>query len=276
MVFCIILPQILILATCKSTRDRQLCHNERLPLHMIEWRDDAVLLAQRPFGETSVIIEVFSAGHGRHAGVVRGGTSRKLTHVLQPGAQLSVVWKARLDSHLGSFVVELSRSRTAIAMSDRLALAGLNAVCALLAIVLPERETQGRLYAHTIALLDLLGQTDIWPLAYLRWEQALLDAMGFGLDLSRCAVRGVNEDLAFVSPRTGRAVSREGAGEWVDRLLPLPPVLAGQGDADNAQILIALGTTGHFLEHQLIHSLGDKPVPAARARLLDAIERLGS
>ncbi|MDP5086312.1 MAG: DNA repair protein RecO [Yoonia sp.] len=241
---------------------------------MIEWRDEAALLATRPFGETSVIIEVFSAAHGRHAGVVRGGTSRKVAPILQPGAQLSVTWKARLESHLGSFTVEPIRSRAAVAMGDRLALAGLNAVCSLLAMVLPEREAHIPLYDRTIALLDLLGQSDVWPLAYLRWEQALLEEMGFGLDLSACAVRGVNEDLAFVSPKSGRAVSREAAGEWVDRMLPLPPVLAGKGEASNAEIVTALGTTGYFVENRLIKSLGERPMPKARARLIEAIARL--
>ncbi len=241
---------------------------------MIEWRDDAALLSVRPFGETSVIIEVFSAAHGRHAGVVRGGTSRKVAPFLQPGAQLSVTWKARLDSHLGSFAVEPLRSRAAAAMGNRLALAGLNALCSLLSMVLPEREAHPALYDRTVGLLDLLGQSEIWPLAYLRWEQALLDEMGFGLDLSACAVRGVNEDLICVSPRSGRAVSREAAGEWADRMLPLPPVLAGKGDATHAEIVSALGTTGYFIEHRLISSLGDKPMPAARARLIEAIARL--
>ncbi len=242
---------------------------------MIEWRDEAALLAVRPFGETSVIIEVFSEEHGRDAGVVRGGTSRKLAPILQPGAQLSVAWKARLDSHLGSFIVEPIRSRSAAAMGDRLALAGLNAVCALLSMVLPEREAHAPLYRRTVALLDLLGQGDLWPLAYLRWEQALLEEMGFGLDLTRCAATGATEGLAYVSPKTGRAVSEAGAGEWADRLLPLPPVLAGAGDADNAEIARALGTTGYFLEHRLLRSLGDREVPPARRRLIDAIARAG-
>ncbi|MCK0121964.1 DNA repair protein RecO [Loktanella sp. F6476L] len=240
---------------------------------MISWTDDAALLATRPFGETSVIIEVFSEEHGRHAGVVRGGTSRKVAPLLQPGAQLSVTWKARLDQHLGSFTVEPIRSRAAAAMGDRLSLAGLNAVCGLLTMVLPEREAHAPLYDRTMGLLDLLGQTDIWPLAYLRWEQALLEEMGFGMDLSACAVRGVNEDLAFVSPKSGKAVSRDAAGEWADRLLALPPVLAGKGDATPGEIVKALATTGYFIENRLIKSLGDRPMPAARARLLDAIGR---
>ena len=161
-------------------------------------------------------------------------------------------------------------------MGDRVSLAGLNAVTSLLMMVLPEREAHAALYGQTIGLLDLLGQAEIWPLAYLRWEQAILEEMGYGMDLSACAVRGVNEDLAFVSPRTGRAVSREGAGEWVDRLLPLPPVLVGKGDAGNDQILIALKTTGFFIEKMLLVGLGDKPVPAARQRLIDAITRQGA
>jgi DNA repair protein RecO (recombination protein O) len=242
---------------------------------MLSWSDDAAILTSRPFGENSVIVEVFSRGQGRHAGVVRGGASRKVAPTLQPGAQVHVTWKARLNEHLGSFTVEPVRSRAAQAMSNRLALAGLNAVTSLLVRVLPEREAHAPLYDRTVNLLDLLGQPAVWPLAYLRWEQALLEEMGFAMDLSACAVRGVNEDLAFVSPKTGRAVSREGAGEWIDRLLPLPPVLAGKGDADAAQIVIALGTTGFFIENRLIKSLGDRPMPAARQRLIDAIARQG-
>lgn len=243
---------------------------------MLSWTDDAAILSARPFGETSAIVEAFSKTQGRHAGVVRGGASRKIAPLLQPGAQVNLTWKARLNEHLGSFTVEPVRSRAAQAMGDRLALAGLNAVTGLLVRVLPEREPHPILYDRTIQLLDLLGQTEIWPLAYLRWEQVLLEDMGFGMDLSACAVRGVNEDLAYVSPKTGRAVSREAAGEWANRLLPLPPVLAGKGDADNAQISVALGTTGFFIEKRLIASLGDRPMPAARQRLLDAIKRQGA
>ena len=243
---------------------------------MLSWTDDATVLTSRPFSETSVIVEVFSKEQGRHAGVVRGGASRKIAPILQPGAQVNVTWKARLNQHLGSFTVEPVRSRAAQAMGDRLALAGLNAVNGLLVMVLPEREAHASLYDRTIGLLDLLGQSDVWPLAYLRWEQALLEEMGYGMDLSACAVRGVNEDLAFVSPKTGRAVSRDAAGVWADRLLPLPPVLAGKGDADNDQIIIALRTTGFFVEKRLLQGLGDRPMPAARQRLIDAITRQGA
>ena len=242
---------------------------------MIEWQDEALVLATRPHGETAVIVEVFTPTRGRHAGVVRGGISRKMSPHLQPGGQISVTWKARLEDHLGAFTVEPLRSRAALVMNDRVALAGLNAVCSLLAMILPEREAHTALYDQSVTLLDLLGRQDVWPLAYLRWEQAVLEEMGFGLDLSACAVRGVNEDLCYVSPRSGRAVSREGAGEWADRMLPLPPVLAGKGDATISEIVTALGTTGYFMEKRLIRSLGDRPVPAARQRLIDALARQG-
>lgn len=241
---------------------------------MIEWRDEGAVLAVRPHGETSVIAEVFTAAHGRHAGVVRGGVSRRLAPVLQPGAQVELVWKARLDAHIGAFTVEPLRSRAAQVMQDRLALAGLNAVTALLGAVLPEREAHPPLYARTVALLDLLGQDAIWPLAYLRWEQALLEEMGFGLDLGRCAVTGATEGLVHVSPRSGRAVSAAGAGDWAARLLPLPPVLRGEGEAGDAEVLAALGTTGWFVEHRLIAG-GGGALPAARQRFLEALARRG-
>ena len=241
---------------------------------MIEWRDEGALIRVRKHGESSAIIEVFTPSRGLTAGIVRGGTSRKIAPTLQPGAQLDVTWKARLEDHLGSFTVEPIRSRTAQVMQDRLALAGLNAVTGLLSFLLPDREAHAQLYARTIQLLDLLGQNDVWPLAYLQWEIALLDEMGFGMDLSACAVSGLNDDLFYVSPRTGRAVSRLAAGEWADRLLPLPHVLLGKGDADLNEIVLALRTTGHFLNNHLVKSLGNLPIPEARQRLIDAMKRL--
>lgn len=239
----------------------------------MEWRDHGILLSQRRHGETSAIIEVFTEAHGRHAGVVRGGASRKIAPVLQPGAQLDVAWRARLEDHIGTFQVEPVRSRAAAAMSGRLALAGLNAVCALLAFCLPEREAHGGLYRRSEQLLDLLGQDDVWPLAYVSWELALLEEMGFGLDLSACAVTGATDDLIYVSPKTGRAVSRAGAGDWADRLLVLPPCLRGQGAAPDAEVVQALQTVGYFLESRLAPALGHKPLPEARARFVAAFNR---
>ena len=239
----------------------------------MEWRDQGILLGSRHHGETSVIIEVFTPEHGRHAGVVRGGASRRMAPVLQTGAQVDVEWRARLEDHLGTFRVEPLKSRAWV-MGDRLALAGLNAVCALLRFTLPEREAHGKLYHKSLILLDLLDQPDIWPLAYLNWEMALLEEMGFGLDLRRCAVMGEKaNDLSYISPKTGRAVSRAGAGDWADRLLPLPPCLMGEPPESPGELMQGFETTGYFLEHQLRASLGDKPLPGARGRLLRVLAK---
>lgn len=241
----------------------------------MEWRGEGVLLSVRKHGETAAIIEVFAPGQGRYAGVVRGGVSRKMTPILQPGAQLDVTWRARLDEHIGSFTVEPVKGRAAQVFGDRLALAGMTSALALLSFALPEREAHDPLYAHTVGLLDLIGANPVWPLGYVRWELALLEELGFGLDLASCAVTGATEGLAFVSPRSGRAVSRAGAGDWADRLLPLPPALLGEGDGNLGDVTASLRTTGHFLEARVAAALGDRPLPEARRRFLDLLARQG-
>jgi len=238
---------------------------------LIEWRDEGVLLAVRKHGENAVIIDVLTQSHGRHAGVVRGGAGRKQAPVLQPGAQLDLVWKARLEEHLGSFTVEPLRSRAAQVMTDPLALAGLSSTVGLLCFSLPEREIYPKLYTISVNLLDLMCVTDAWPLAYLQWEIQLLEMLGFGLDLSRCAVSGEIDDLIYISPKTGRAVAAHHAGEWKTRLLPLVPCMKGEGNAENSEISEGLRTTGHFLEKWLAPSLGDRPLPMARQRLVDRL-----
>ncbi|MGY9012368.1 MAG: DNA repair protein RecO [Rhodobacterales bacterium] len=239
----------------------------------MEWRDQGILLRARPHGENAAIVEIFTPAHGRHMGVVRGGTGRKIAPILQPGAQLDVAWRARLEDHIGTFSVELIRSRAAQSMSDRLALAGLNSVTALLSFGLPEREPHLTLYDQSTQLLDLLDQPDLWPLAYLRWEMHLLEVLGFGLDLSCCAATGSEEDLIYVSPRSGRSVSAAGAGVWASRLLALPPCMLGLGTAPDDEVAQALWTTGHFLHHHLAEEILQRPVPEARARFLDQLSR---
>lgn len=234
---------------------------------MIEWTDEGILLSARLHGETAAIVDAFTRDHGRHAGVVPGGASRKAQPYLQPGVLATLRWRARLEEHLGQVTVEPIRNRAATALADPLALAGIGAVAALLLAALPERAPHAALYDRTNALLDLLGDSDVWPLAYLQWELALLDELGFGLDLSACAVTGATRGLAYVSPRTGRAVSEAGAGEYAPRLLLLPPVLLGQGDAD---VVAGLALTGHFLTER---ALEGRPMPPARERLVGRLAR---
>ena len=237
----------------------------------MDWRDEGILLSMRTHGETSAIIEVLTAAHGRHLGVVRGGASRKMAASLQPGTGLTLEWRARLDDHIGSFTVEPLRSRAHL-LSDRLALAGLMAVCALLHEALPEREPHPALWRKTLALMDRLGQEG-WTADYVRWELCLLEEIGFGLDLTACAVTGATEGLAYVSPKSGRAVTAKGAGDWADRLLPLPQGLEGEGPLSPQAVLMGLRLTGFFLDRELRPVLHDRPLPEARARLLDLLAR---
>ncbi|MFP5479795.1 MAG: DNA repair protein RecO [Alphaproteobacteria bacterium] len=237
----------------------------------MDWRDEGILLSMRPHGETSAIVEVLTAGHGRHMGVVRGGASRKMAAVLQPGTGLMLDWRARLDEHIGSFTVEPTKSRAHL-LGDRLALAGLLAICALLHVALPEREPHPALWRRTLGLMDRLGQEG-WTADYVRWELCLLEEIGFGLDLEVCAVTGAREGLAYVSPKTGRAVTAKGAGDWADRLLPLPEGLEGEGALAPSAVLAGLRLTGFFLDRELRPVLHDRPLPEARARLLDLLGR---
>lgn len=238
----------------------------------MEWQGEGTVIARRPHGETAVIIEVLTPLQGRHLGLVPGGASQKRAAMLQPGALLSLRWRARQEGQLGSFAAEPVRLRAGL-MADSLALAGLNAVCALLVFALPERDPHPALSFATEALLDLMERGGDWGADYLNWEMRLLDEMGFGLDLSSCAVTGARQGLAYVSPRSGRAVSREGAGEWAERLLPLPALMGGAGDNRGRGLAEGLAITGHFLRARLAAELVGKPLPAARERLVRRLPR---
>ena len=241
----------------------------------MEWRSVGILLAARKHGETSLIIDTFCPGHGRCLGIVRGGTSRKFAPILQVGAQLDLTWKARLQDHLGSFKVELVRARTVHAMSDRILAAGLMSVSTILSRVLPERQAYDNFYRTTEDLLDLLNQPNIWPMAYLRWELELLTVLGYGLDLSKCAVSGSTEKLRYVSPRTGRAISEQAAGEWVSKLLHLPSIiLKGSGNSDG--IIDGLKLTGYFLTKKVFNELSVRSPVSERQRFVNLLSQKAS
>ena len=231
----------------------------------MEWRDEGVLLSVRRHGESAATIACFTRGHGRHAGVVRGGASRRMAPLLQPGAQLTLEWRARLAEHIGAYRVELERSRAGAVLNDGDALAALGSVAALLTAYLPEREAHANLYAATVSLLDALGANPGWPAAYVGWELALLSELGFPLDLGRCAATGTEEDLTWVSPKTGRAVSAAAGGPYADRLLPLPAFLTG-GEETPDDICRGLRLTGYFMKNWVAPSIGAHQPPPARER----------
>jgi DNA repair protein RecO (recombination protein O) len=240
----------------------------------MEWRDEGILIAARRHGESAAIVEVFTAQHGRHAGVVRGGAGRRMAPVLQPGARLAVEWSARLEEHIGTFRVDPIGARTAAIMADRAALAALGSVTALIAATLPERDAHPELYARSLDLVDALGSGPDWTARYAAWELALLAELGFGLGLAACAVTGATEELVWVSPKSGRAVSRAAGAAWADRLLPLPAFLREGWEAPPAprEVAEALALTGFFLEARVGAGL-PKGLPAARGRAVAAIRR---
>jgi len=241
----------------------------------MEWRDEGILLWVRRHGESNAIIEALTAERGRYAGLVRGGASKSVAAIMQPGAQLSLEWSARLAEHLGTYKTDLIKSRAATIMVDRAALAALNAISALLVQFLPEREPNENIYTATLDLVDALGdENPYWPMLYAHWELTLLEVLGFGLDLNSCASTGTTEDLAYVSPRSGRAVCRSAGGPFADRMLPLPPFLIERVRPTIGDVREALRTTGFFLEKWVCPAFDVAELPRARNRLIGLAEEI--
>jgi DNA repair protein RecO (recombination protein O) len=238
----------------------------------MEWQDEGVILAVRRHGEHDAVVNLLTANHGRWAGWVRAGAGRRARPVHQPGNRVAATWQARLSEQLGHLTAELVTPYAAHVLDRPDRLAGLGAVVELLQQTLAERDPHPLVYKMLLAYLDVLVEEAAWPSAYVRFELALLADLGFGLDLSRCVVTGGTEDLIYVSPRTGRAVSRAGAGDYADRLLPLPPFLLGHGAADRQQVLAGLRLTGHFLRRHLFDA-SERAMPGARERLIDRLAR---
>ena len=247
----------------------------------MEWMDDAIVLAARRHGESALVVQLLTAGHGRHAGLVHGGAGPRQRPVYQPGNGVRATWRGRLAEHLGALKAELVTGRAGLWIDDPLRLAGIGAACALAEAALPERAPAPAVYRGLLALLESLERAD-WGEAYVAWEIALLGELGFGLDLERCAATGRNDRLAFVSPKSGRAVSRSAGEPYADRLLRLPDFLNGGADveaasraASRSDIADGLRLSGHFLERH-VFAPHDRPLPPARQRFAERVERTGA
>jgi DNA repair protein RecO (recombination protein O) len=242
----------------------------------VEWSDDAIVLSVRPHGESSTIVEVLTHSHGRHLGLVRGGASRRAKPSLQPGNTLHLNWRARLSEHLGNFTIELARARAGDMLESREALAGLNAFSAIVGAAMPEREAHEQVFDAGNILLDAMQEDGFehWGALFVRFEAGLLEALGFGLDLSRCASTGAVDNLVYVSPRTGRAVSREAGEPYKDRLFALPGFLLGSQNItpDPAEVAAGLKLTGHFLLERVLRPHG-REMPPARLHLDSLVTR---
>jgi DNA repair protein RecO (recombination protein O) len=234
---------------------------------MIEWRDEAIILSARPHGESSAVVQMLTREHGRHAGLLRGGQSRKVTATLQPGNLVDAVWRARLPEHLGEWRLELLRSQAARLMESAERLAALSAAAAIIERALPERESHLECFSGLQALIDALDSAH-WGESYVVWELQLLQALGYGLDLSSCAGGGDNDQLAYVSPRSGRAVSLAAGEPYRAKLLMLPGFLVGRGGGGREEVGQGLRLAGYFLERHIFHPQ-DRSLPPARQRLGD-------
>jgi DNA repair protein RecO (recombination protein O) len=239
----------------------------------MQWSDEGVVLSVRPHGEAAAVLELFTREHGRHLGLVHGGRSRKLRPILQTGNHVDAAWKARLADNLGHYALELRKGFAALLMEDAAALAAMTSMAAL-ARLLPERDPHPNLFEITLFVLGFLDDRAVWPALLVRWELALLEEMGFGLDLASCAATGQSTDLIYVSPRSGRAVSLEAGEPYKDRLLALPTFLRGgtAGAVSEADVSAGFALTGHFLESRVLIPR-EMSLPDARSRLLSYLRR---
>ena len=240
---------------------------------MPEWQADAIIISVRPHGEGNAVVSLLTADYGRHAGLVRGGASKKMRGTVQPGNRVQASWRARLSEQLGQMQLELTQAVAARFLDSPMRLAGVASVCALLEGALPEREPNERLYAGTDALLSVISMDDDdegWLEGYVRWELGLLHAAGYQLELDRCAASGETTNLAYVSPKSGGAVSRHHAGQFANRLLALPRFLGGVACPSHDWVA-GLDLTGHFLAKR-VFAAHNADIPAARRRLADIVE----
>jgi DNA repair protein RecO (recombination protein O) len=235
----------------------------------MQWSDDALILGVRRHGEDSVIVEAMTLAHGRHLGLVRGGRSARMRALLQPGNDAAVVWRARLEEHLGVFSLEPGALRAASLMASRHGLFGLQTLAAHLRL-LPERDPHPALQEAARVVLDHMDDPPVAAALLVRFELALLEELGFGLDLSSCAATGTRTGLAWVSPKSGRAVSREAGAPWASRLLVLPQFLTTGGEVQVADLEAGMALTFHFLCRDIYEPRGIRP-PDERAGFRDAV-----
>jgi DNA repair protein RecO (recombination protein O) len=223
----------------------------------MEWKDEGIILAVKRHGESSAICELLTATRGRTLGLVRGGRSRQMRPVLQPGNIVLATWRARLEEHLGHFALEPLELNAGMLMGEAMRLAALTTLTAE-AQLLPEREPHPRIYEATRLVLNALEDEGTWPALLVRWEMGLLDELGFGLDLARCAATGARDNLVYVSPKTGRAVSHDAGFAYHDRMLLLPAFLKGSqaGAPGLGDVLAGFKLTGYFLDRHVFEPRG--------------------
>jgi DNA repair protein RecO (recombination protein O) len=241
----------------------------------MEFHEEAFVLSARAHGDTGVVVDLLTETHGRYAAYVAGGASRRMKPHLQAGARVIADYRARTSDHLGSARLEPVGEGPSALFDDPLALHGLSAATAVAQGALPEREAHPGAFLAFEALLGAFVLPDVWPAIFVRFEAGLLENLGFGLDLGSCAVTGTLDDLVWVSPRTGRAVSSDAGRPYADKLLKLPPFMLGaQAGLVEGDVRDGLALTGHFLE-QFVFNPQNRPLPPARVWMIDKLGETG-
>ncbi|MBY0611898.1 MAG: DNA repair protein RecO [Beijerinckiaceae bacterium] len=238
----------------------------------MEWRDEGIILSLKRHGETSLIAEVMTREHGRHLGIVRGGRGKRLAAIVQPGNSVDIVWRARIEEHLGQFALEGLKLRSAELIASGPALYALSVAAAHLRL-LPERDPHQSMFETLEILIEHLGEPQIAAALLVRFEVAMLAELGFGIDLSACAATGATQELVYVSPKSGRAVSRAAGEPYKDRLLPLPGFLNGRSVLDDptpADLSAGFAMSGYFFERHVLEPRQMK-LPEARAAFLASV-----
>jgi DNA repair protein RecO (recombination protein O) len=241
----------------------------------MDFHEEAFVLSARSHGDTGVVVDLLTETQGRRGAYVAGGASRKMKPFLQPGSRVLVDYRARTSDHLGTARLEAVGEGVSGLFDDPLALTGLTAATAVAQGALPEREPHPGAFLAFEALMSAFQIPSVWPAIFVRFEAGLLEDLGFGLDLSRCAATGTMDDLIYVSPRTGRAVSREAGAPYADKMLKLPPFMLGaQAGLGEGDVGAGLDLTGHFLEQFVFHPQ-NRPIPEARIWMTDRLRDAG-
>ena len=244
----------------------------------MQWSDDGLVLSVRKYGENSVILHTLTRERGRCAGLVRGGTGKRLRGILQPGNEVGLNWRGRLSEQLGTFTVEAKNSYGTLLFDQPMGLSAGSAALALLDKVLPEKEPHPALFHASLLLIKTLAEDrEIWGPLFVRWELGLLAELGYGLDLSHCAATGVTRDLVYVSPKSGKAVCREAGAAYQDRMLPLPAFLNENNGSPTDRLLLeqvadGLKLSGYFIRKNLLPNYSDESLPA-RERFLNLLHK---
>ena len=251
---------------------------------MPEWVDKGIVLSVRKYGEKGLIANVLTEEHGRHLGWLSNRSNNNILSHIQPGNIVSVSWKSRLIEQMGNYKIELISSVSGKMFDDKLKLQALSSLCALIEKILPERQKYQEIYNATLAFINLLLLDDNikmnhWIEGYVKWEVGILSSIGFSLNLNECAVTGTKDNLYFVSPKTGKAVSKEGAGNFASRLLALPNFLGGVKPVNlnfYHEILLGLKITTYFFENKLLISINNdinNCLPKSRDRFIEMVEK---